>query len=90
MKTWKQYILLNLSAALGIFVSLFVVPENTTIQVWAAVSIIVVVLVNVGLHLQRRSSEGKKWNRGTAMIWAGFLLLVMDALFSRTLLSRMR
>jgi hypothetical protein len=89
MKTWKQYVLLNLAAAVGVFASLFVVPENTSIRLWATVSIVAVVLMNAGLYLRRKLPPQRKWNGGTAMIWVGFFLLVLDILFSRTLVNRL-
>ena len=38
MKPWKQYLLLNTVAVVGIAGSIFVVPGNTPVRVWAAVS----------------------------------------------------
>lgn len=57
MKPWKQYLLLNSVAVLAIFCSLFVVPRDTPIRVWVAVSGCALALLNVALC--RRINQSK-------------------------------
>jgi hypothetical protein len=81
MKAWKQYTLLNIGAVIGVGISLFIVPENTPLRLWAIMSFISIALLNYGLYLRRHPT--RKQARGTIIIWCGFVLLIADLLFSR-------
>jgi len=50
MKPWKQYLLLNTVGLVGIVCSIFVVPSNTPLRVWAAISGCILAVLNVALH----------------------------------------
>lgn len=81
-KTWKKYALVNLGAIFGAGVSLFIVPENTPLWIWATMACITVFLLNY-LVIRRGSTEklpAKKAN--TVIIVLGFVLLVIDVLLS--------
>jgi hypothetical protein len=82
MKPWKQFVLLNLAAAAGVFCSLFVVPENTTLKLWAVVSLAVMLVLNIGLYLRQHSKGHTARLGGTAMVWFGFALFIIDIVFS--------
>lgn len=50
MKPWKQYLLLNSVAVAGIVWSIFVLPGNTPVRIWAAISGCAVATLNVALY----------------------------------------
>jgi Ca2+/Na+ antiporter len=84
MKTWKLFVLVNVGALVGIVGSLFIVPEATPIKLWGSIAALAILIVNAGIILRRRRQGGKS-NGATLILYAGFLLFVLDVLFSQYL-----
>lgn len=76
MKPWKQYLLLNTVAVVVAVCSIFVVPANTPLRVWAAVSGGVLATANVLQH-RRLSTSKTSVISSVVTIW-GFSLLVAE------------
>ncbi len=61
MRTWQKVAVLNAAAFLGSVASLFAIPGNTPLWLWAAVSGVLVVGVNTWLVIRlRRGNESPK------------------------------
>jgi len=82
-----QYVVLNTAALIGCVVSLFIVPGNTTIRMWAVVAGLTIVLINYALHKRHKATSNERSERKqvTLVIWIGFALLLLDLAFSRYL-----
>ena len=50
VKPWKQFVLVNAVAIFGIGCSLFMVPNNTPVRVWAAISGCVIAIPNIVVY----------------------------------------
>jgi hypothetical protein len=57
MKGWKKVVVMNASFLVGIFISLFLVPSQIPIWLWAAVAIAVLALFNYLFFLRKRNGR---------------------------------
>lgn len=83
MSTWKKIVLLNVGLFGGIFLSIFLAPPETPVWLWAAISVILVAVMNYlawrrlkGANVERKSSL-----ETNAVIAFGVLVLLLDLIF---------
>lgn len=80
MSLWKKIVLVNGGVLGGIVISLFIVPPNTPLRVWATVAILSTVVLNYLLLRRRQTANGKPISRtgSTVIIALGFVVLLLD------------
>ena len=80
MKTWKKVTLVNVGCLLGIGVSLFIVPPNTRLWVWATSSVVCLAGFNFFLHrrLQKGTGERKTGFTTGIVIFVGALAILLE------------
>ena|SRR5437764_7131459 len=76
MKRWKQYLCLNTVAVVVAVCLIFVIPGNTPVRVWAAISGGVLATVNALLH--RRLTKPKTSVVSSIVLIFGASLLVAE------------
>jgi hypothetical protein len=81
MTTRKRLVIVNASALVGIFISLFTVPPRTPLWMWASISMIVTGVLNYVVltrapKLGETSQRGSTWS--TVVIVFGFGLLILE------------
>jgi len=84
-KTWQKFTLLNVGMALGLFVSLFVVPRTTPIWFLAVLFSAIVGTMNYILFMRLRRAAGgepaKDTRLSSVIILVGFLIFLLDLAF---------
>jgi hypothetical protein len=78
MKTWKKYTLLNVAGVLGTVASLFVVPEDTRLWMWAVISSFTLALLNYTVFRSTRANCGSGAKCSSAIIVVGVVVLFSD------------
>ena len=85
LKTWQKVVVINLSALAGIVASAFILPPKTPVWLWVAVAIIVLAMVNYIFLIGQRKLQtvGCRTSVANTVIAFGFILFLLDLLFSR-------
>lgn len=80
MPTWKKALLVNGGGVIGIAMSLFIVPAQTSFWLWVVVAVTVLMVLNYIFLIWRRTGEGDqgKPNRSTVLIFVGCIVLLLD------------
>jgi uncharacterized membrane protein YfcA len=80
MSTWKKVLAVNSAGLLGVILSLFIVPSQTPLWMWAIVSVVVLFVLNYLCFGWRRrvNDKGIDKTKSTAVIALGFVVLLMD------------
>jgi hypothetical protein len=60
MSTWKKVALLNVSGLFGIGLSLFMVPPQTPLWIWASLSVLCLAVFNLFLFRRLRRGIGER------------------------------
>ena len=83
MSTWKKVTLVNGGWLIGIAISLFIVPPNTPLWLWATVSGTVLAVMNYFFFGRQRgiASERKVGLMGTVVGGAGLIVLLLELIF---------
>jgi hypothetical protein len=83
MSRWKKVALVNVGGLLGIGLSLFIVPPQTPLWIWATLSVLCLAVFNCFLfrRLRRSTSERKADSKSGVVIWLAFVLLVLELVF---------
>lgn len=86
MRGGKQIVIVNIAATLGIATSLFIVPGNTPLWVWAVIAIGFLIVTNVVLLVRPAESIAES-NRATRtiIITLGAAILIIDILVTKFL-----
>ena len=83
MSSWKNVALVNVGGLLGIGVSLFIVPPNTPLWIWATASVACLAALNYFLIRRLQKSADERTVRPTANIvmWLGVIVLLVELVF---------
>ena len=84
MKKWQKFTVLNAGLFLGVLASIFVVPSDTPVWLWGAISIVVIAAMNYALFRKLKSAagaQGEQSKGSTLIIAVGFLTFVIDLLY---------
>ena len=83
MSSWKKVALVNMGGLLGVAGSLFILPPNTPLWIWATASVVCLAALNYFLIRRLRKSTGERTVRPTANIvmWLGIVVLLMELAF---------
>ena len=82
MATWKKALPVNAGGVIGVAISLFIVPAQTSFLLWVLVAVIILLVLNyIFLFWQHtgQSDQGKP-SRSTLVICLGCIVLLMDLL----------
>ena len=85
MKTSRQLLFLNLGGIVGACLSLFLIPDTTTVRTWAIVSVSIIALSNVLVLRRRKESVGQE---ELSRAWQSIifcLLVLFGAIIARRL-----
>jgi hypothetical protein len=85
MSRGKQFVLMNVSAVIGIAISLFILPANTRFWMWASIAAIWLVGINCYLIFKRPTAkhEHKSPRETKVIIWFGLTVLVVDVVLNQ-------
>ena len=77
---WKRLLLVNVCGAIGVFASIFILPSNTRFWLWAAVSAIVLLILNYLAFSRARSGAAneKVTPAATTVAFLGVFILVIE------------
>lgn len=81
MATWKKALLVNAGGVIGIAISLFIVPAQTSLWLWAVVAVAVLMVLNYVFLIWRRPEQSDpqgRPSRSTIVICLGCLVLLLD------------
>jgi hypothetical protein len=84
---WKRVLLINVGALVGIGISLFIVPEETPLWLWAAISLGALAILNYAQFawhrriIRRTTNARQKWAMIIAIL--GTIFFILDLIFSR-------
>ena len=80
MATWKKALLVNAGGVIGVAISLFIVPAQTSFWLWVVVSVTILLVLNYAFFFWRRNgqSDQGKPNRSTLVICVGCIVLLVD------------
>jgi hypothetical protein len=82
MSTWKKIVIVNGGGLSGIVISLFIVPAGTPLWLWAAISGIVLALLNyLFLRAKGRNPMKPKTTVSTAIVLIGVGVLLLDLIW---------
>jgi hypothetical protein len=85
MKKWKKFVLVNIGGLTGIVLSLFIVPGNTPVPLWAICAGGVLILMNYFFVFRRMKSENQHKRELGAARWIiilGFMVLLLDLIWT--------
>jgi hypothetical protein len=77
---WKKIVLVNGGGLVGIITSLFILPPQTPVWLWAAVSGCALVALNYVCFAWRRTASGERKSgvKNTAITVIGLTVLLLD------------
>ncbi|HEV2401993.1 MAG TPA: hypothetical protein VGS27_33990 [Candidatus Sulfotelmatobacter sp.] len=81
MPTWKKALVVNVGGVIGIAISLFIVPAQTSLWLWAIVAVAVLTVLNFVFLVWRRKDRNdpqRKPSRSTVVICLGCIVLLVD------------
>jgi hypothetical protein len=85
MKNWHRIAIVNVASLAGIFVSLFLVPNNTPFWWWAAVGTVLIITINVLLFIRGKRAAPKpdpsRARLQTAAAIVSLLILILEFWF---------
>jgi hypothetical protein len=84
MKAWKKYAAANVGMCIGLFISIFIAPENTPLWVWAVIACSFLAVMNYLLFRRLQKGQNSQ-SRGTSweIAVAGLVLLLLDLILTR-------
>jgi hypothetical protein len=83
MSVGKQLVLVNVAMAIGIAISLFMVPGSTPFWRWATVAVAFLVVGNVTVLVRRPDPAPRRPFPRGIVIAVGVVLLLLDVLVNR-------
>ena len=80
MPTWKKALLVNAGGVIGVAISLFIVPAQTSFWLWVVVSVTILLVLNHVFFFWRQTghSDQEKPSRSTLVICLGCIVLLVD------------
>lgn len=81
MPTWKKALVVNVGGVIGVAISLFIVPAQTSLWLWAIVAVAVLTVLNFVFLVWRRKDRNdpqRKPSRSTVVICLGCVVLLVD------------
>ena len=83
MSTWKKVAFVNVGGLLGIGISLFAVPPNTPLWIWAAASVVWLAGFNYLLirRMQKGTGAHKVGSSTSIVLWLGVVVLLLELAF---------
>jgi len=83
MTAWKQVAVVNVGGLLGIGVSLYTLPPNTPLWIWATASVVCLAVWNYFLirRLQKGTGERRPSSGSSILMWLCVVVLLMELVF---------
>jgi hypothetical protein len=84
MKAWKKYAAINVGMCVGLFISIFVAPENTPLWVWAAIACTFLAVMNYRLFRRLRKGQNpQSTGTGWGITIVCLVLFLLDLILNR-------
>jgi len=86
LKTWQRVLLVNIALLVGIALSAFILPPNTSVWIWACICLVAFLLFNYFFLRRRPNVDNHQRSRlAKVIMFLGWVVLLLDLIFSRWL-----